>query len=160
MDLLIAGSIAALIAAALTWIFTRSGQVILRERLRAREEDFARQSSELERNRAEFRLLQERASSLQAELAATNAAAEARLAELRGSHDRLKAEFAELSAAALRTNRDDFLNQAQQAFAQLRESSAGDLTTRQAAIVALVQPLKESLARVDEKVADLERARS
>ncbi len=160
MDLLITGILASLVAAALTWFYARSGQATLRERLRAREADFERQSAELEQNRVVIQRVQERASTLQAELAAANASAEARLAELRGAHDRLKAEFAELSAAALRSNRDDFLNLAQQSFAQLREASSGDLAARQAAITALVQPLKESLTRVDEKVAELERARS
>ncbi len=94
-----------------------------------------------------------------AELAAEKAAAEARMSELRSANERLKAEFAELSATALRANRDDFLKLAEQSFAQLHEKSAGDLTNRQQAIDLLVKPLKESLEKVDQKIAELEQKR-
>jgi DNA recombination protein RmuC len=81
------------------------------------------------------------------------------VAELRSAHERLKGEFAELSAAALRHNRDDFLTLAQQAFAQIQEKSAGDYAARQTAIDAVVKPLRESLDKVDGKIAELEQRR-
>ena len=96
---------------------------------------------------------------LGADLAAERAAASAREAELRAAHERLRAEFAELSAAALRANSDDFLKLAKQSFEQLHEKSAGDLTNRQQAIDLMVKPLKESLDKVDQKIAELEQKR-
>jgi DNA recombination protein RmuC len=129
------------------------------ERLKAAGAETGRLAAELAAERASKVELQASNSRLGADLAAEHAAGEARVAELRSAHERLKAEFAELSATALRTNRDDFLKLAEQSFAQLHEKSAGDLTTRQQAIDLMVKPLKESLEKVDKKIAELEQKR-
>ncbi len=160
MDSLLIALCCAAGAAALAWFAARSRQAVLVERLRNAHGESLRLAAEAEVLRREGDTQRADNARLQAELAAEKASAEARLAELRSSHDRLKAEFAELSAAALRSSRDDFLKLATQSFGQLREASASDLDARQASIVALVQPLKESLTKVDEKIADLERARA
>jgi DNA recombination protein RmuC len=151
---------AALVAAVITWLFLQSRHTALAERLRARTDETTRLAAELSAARAENSQLSARNAQLGGELAAEHAGAEARLAELRTAHERLKAEFAELAAAALRANRDDFLQLAQQAFAQLQQKSTGDLAARQQAIDALVQPLKESLEKVDGKIAEIEKTRA
>jgi DNA recombination protein RmuC len=151
---------AALVAAVITWLFLQSRHATLAERLRARDAETTRLAAELSAARAENAQLSSRNAQLGGELAAERAGAEARLAELRTAHERLKAEFAELAAAALRANRDDFLQLAQQAFAQLQQKSTGDLAARQQAIDALVKPLKESLEKVDGKIAEIEKTRA
>jgi DNA recombination protein RmuC len=142
-----------------SWIILWGRRGALAERLRAAEADNARLAAELAAERvskAEFAAANAR---LGADLAAEKAGAEARVGELRSAHERLKGEFAELSATALRSNRDDFLKLAEQSFAQLHEKSAGDLTNRQQAIDSLVKPLRESLEKVDAKIAELEQRR-
>ena len=145
--------------AAIAWfvMWSRSGAVM--ERLRAAQSEVARLESELAAERAARTELASATSRLGAELAAERAGAEARVAELRSAHDRLKGEFAELSASALRANRDDFMKLAEQSFSQLHEKSAGDLASRQQAIDSLVKPLRESLEKVDAKIAELEQRR-
>lgn len=160
MNTVLFSLLSAAVAALLVWVFANERQRSLRAHLQLRGEELAKTQASLEAAQAELKALGERAGALQAELAASKASAEARLEELRLAHARLKAEFAELSASALRTNRDDFLKLAKEAFGQLKESSASDLGARQAAIASLVQPLKESLTKVDEKIAEMERARS
>ena len=76
------------------------------------------------------------------------------------AHERLTNEFKALSADALRANRTDFLEQAKQTFAQLQQQSSGDLEKRQQAIDALVRPLRESLEKVDGKIAEIEKTRA
>ena len=76
------------------------------------------------------------------------------------AHERLTNEFKALSADALRANRTDFLEQAKQTFAQLQQQSSGDLEKRQQAIDALVKPLRESLEKVDGKIAEIEKTRA
>jgi DNA recombination protein RmuC len=76
------------------------------------------------------------------------------------AHERLTNEFKALSADALRANRTDFLEQAKQTFAQLQQQSSGDLEKRQQAIDALVKPLRESLEKVDVKIAEIEKTRA
>jgi DNA recombination protein RmuC len=84
----------------------------------------------------------------------------ARLEAERETRERMATEFKALSADALRANRADFLDQAQQAFAQLHVQSAGELEQRKQAVEALVQPLRESLGRVGDKIGELEKARA
>lgn len=83
-----------------------------------------------------------------------------RLRAEQDAHQRLTNEFKALSADALRANRADFLDQARQAFAQLQQQSSGDLEKRQLAIDALVKPLRDSLEKVDGKIADMEKSRA
>jgi DNA recombination protein RmuC len=145
--------------ALLAWIILLGRKAALSERLKAAEAEGARLAAELAAERASAALLAAANARLGADLAAEHAGAEARVAELRSAHERLKGEFAELSATALRTNRDDFLKLAEQSFAQLHEKSAGDLVVRQQAIDSLVKPLRESLEKVDSKIAELEQKR-
>ena len=145
--------------AAFAWIVQSARRAALAERLRAVEADDARLASELAAEKAARAALAAESTRLAAELAAERAGAEARVAELRSAHERLKGEFAELSASALRANRDDFLRLAEQSFALLHDKSAGDLATRQQAIDSLVRPLRESLEKVDAKIAELEQRR-
>lgn len=143
----------------LAWVVAASRRAALQERLRAAEAEASRLAAELAGARASAAELAGANARLQAELAAERAGAEARIGELRSAHERLKGEFAELSSSALRANRDDFLKLAEQSFAQLHEKSSGDLAVRQQAIDALVKPLRESLEKVDAKIAELEQRR-
>lgn len=93
-------------------------------------------------------------------LTARNAEQAAQLDGARQLHERLSVEFRALSADALSANRADFLAQATSAFAQLRQEAAGDLEQRAHAVQSLVQPIRESLDRVDAKIADVERTRA
>ena len=138
-------------------LWSRRGALV--ERLSATAAEIARLSGELASERAAKAELSASNASLGASLAAEKASGEARIAELRSAHERLKAEFTELSASALRANSDDFLKLARQSFEQLHEKSAGDLTNRQQAIDSVVKPLKESLEKVDLKIAELEQKR-
>ncbi len=143
----------------LAWIILTGRRAALVERLRSAEAENARLTGELAAEKAARAELAASNARIGAELAAEKAGAEARVAELRSAHERLKGEFAELSATALRANRDDFLKLAEQSFAQLHDKSAGDLASRQQAIDSLVKPLKESLEKVDSKIAELEQRR-
>ena len=143
----------AFLASLLTWLILHGRGAALVERIRLREEELSRVSKE--RIQMEASLAEARA-----KLSASEADAAARLGELRGAHERLRGEFASLSAEALRASRDDFLKMAAQSFAQLREAAAGDLEARKASITALVQPLRESLGAVDQKIGEMEKSRA
>ncbi|MBM3854334.1 MAG: DNA recombination protein RmuC [Verrucomicrobia bacterium] len=137
------------LAATIVWLLRRAREAALRERLRSREEENARLNEELARLRAEA-----------ARLSVANAQLDTQLAAERSAHERLANEFKALSADALRHNRADFLDQARQAFAQLHQLSVGDLDRRREAIDALVRPLRESLEKVDAKIAEIEKTRA
>lgn len=141
--------LAALLSGVLTYLYARGRHGILAERLRAREDEFARLAAELTAARAEV-----------TRLGTLHTQATTELNAERAAHERLLNEFKALSADALRANRVDFLEQAKQAFAQLQQHSTSELEKRQQAIDALVKPLKESLDKVDTKIAEIEKARA
>jgi DNA recombination protein RmuC len=72
----------------------------------------------------------------------------------------LEQAFKALSADALRTNNETFLQLAQTQFEHLRSTAAGDLEQRRQAVEQLVAPIRESLERFDGKVNELERVRT
>lgn len=141
--------LAAIVSAALVWLFLRSRTAALDERLRARQDENERLAADLAALRAEG-----------SRLATLNAQLSTQLDAERTAHERLTNEFKALSADALRTNRTDFLEQAKQAFAQLQQQSTGELEQRKQAVEALVKPLRESLDKVDTKIGEIEKARA
>lgn len=67
--------------------------------------------------------------------------------------------FKSLSADALKSNNQSFLDLAKASLAEFQQGAKGDLEKRQIAIDALVAPVRASLDKVDEKIGALERAR-
>ncbi|MDD2234170.1 MAG: DNA recombination protein RmuC [Desulfitobacteriaceae bacterium] len=78
---------------------------------------------------------------------------------LNEAQKKLTVSFKALSAEALQTNNQAFLDLAQLTLAKFQESAKSDLETRQVAIDGLVKPLKESLEKVDIKLLEIENAR-
>lgn len=97
---------------------------------------------------------------LQTRLEEERKAAEAKLALLEEARQKLSDAFKALSADALRSNNQSFLELAKATLEKFQEGAKGDLDSRQKAIDQLVKPLKESLEKVDAKVAELEKARA
>lgn len=137
------------LTATFLWLFLRSREAALGERLRSREEENTRLLADLAALRTES-----------AKLSTLNTQLSTQLDAERNAHERLTNEFKALSADALRINRTDFLEQAKQAFAQLQQQSAGDLEQRKQAVEALVKPIRESLDKVDTKITEIEKARA
>ena len=107
----------------------------------------------------------------QARLSAETAAAKASLAAerkatadretlLEQTDDRLRATFAVLSAEALRTNNQSFLDLAKTSLAEYQQQATTDLKHRQQEIGSLVTPLNAALARVDAKLLEVEKERT
>ncbi len=70
------------------------------------------------------------------------------------------AAFKALSAEALKTNNESFLELARTSLERFQEGARSDLETRQKAIDELVKPLKESLVKVDDKIQAIEKSRT
>jgi DNA recombination protein RmuC len=141
--------LSATLAATIVWLFQRTREAALRERVRSRDDETTRLVGELETLRTEG-----------GRLATLNAQLATQLNAERDAHERLTNEFKALSADALRANRADFLEQAKQAFTQLQQQSVGDLDQRKRAVEALVKPICESLEKFDAKMAEIEKIRA
>ena len=123
--------------------------------LRRREEDAAtiRQLGE------DLALAQTERATLAARLSERETAHQAQLAELKNLRENLQDSFRALSSKALASNNEQFLALAQEKLGKFQEGAQGDLSKRQDAIRALVQPLAESLKSVDGRIAEIEKIR-
>jgi DNA recombination protein RmuC len=101
-----------------------------------------------------------RIAELETRLADERKATAAQLALLEDARQKLSDAFKALSADALRSNNQSFLELAKATLEKFQETAKGDLEGRQTAIDQLVKPLKESLEKVDAKIGELEKARS
>ncbi len=86
-------------------------------------------------------------------------ATEEKVKLLEDAEAKLSDAFKALSAEALRDSSHSFLDLAKAALEKYQEGARGDLESRQKAIDELVRPVKETLANMDTKLLDLEKAR-
>jgi DNA recombination protein RmuC len=103
--------------------------------------------------------LQDKAA-LAASLEAERRSGTEKLALLKDAESKLRDAFAALSADALKQNTHSFLQLARTSLSEFQKTATLDLDGRQKAIDALVQPLRESLTRVDTKLNEVERGRA
>ncbi len=142
-------------AVALSRSEAAAARAAIEERLRGREEQIV----ELRRALA---AKEERESALEAEgsgLKAQLAAYDEKVRALESSENRLTDAFQSLAGRALSQNNQVFLDLAKQNLEVLQSKAQGDLEQRQQAIAALLEPMKVSLAKVDEEVRRIEGTR-
>jgi DNA recombination protein RmuC len=84
---------------------------------------------------------------------------EEKLQVLLRAEEQLKTVFRSLSTDALQENSRTFLQLAQISLEKFHEGAKGDLQTRQTAIVELINPVKESLLKLDTDMRHLEKER-
>jgi len=100
-----------------------------------------------------------RVEGLQAQAGEERKGAAEKLALLSDAQARLREMFQALSAEALHQSGESFLRLAGEAFEKHQASATGALAQRETAIRELVQPLRESLTGVDQRIAELEKMR-
>ena len=96
----------------------------------------------------ETRLLEERKASLE------------KLAVLNDAQAKLSDAFQALSAQALQSNNQAFLDLAKATLEKFQEGARGDLELRRRAIDEMVRPMRESLEKVDQKIGEFEKVRA
>jgi len=140
---------------------------VLTERLDARQqtiEDLDAKGRQLESQVREVQLietrLRERAVELETTLEQERKQADEKLAVINEAQQKLSDAFKALASEALKSNNQSFLDLAKATLETFQESAKGDLDRRQQAIQQLVQPVKESLEKVDAKIQDIEKARA
>ena len=145
--------ISAALAGALGWFIanSRSAAVTERAKLLAADLDIAR---------AQLAELSALNSQLSASLASERASAAEKISALTDAHERLTNSFKALSADALRSNNQSFLELARETFSKLHQQSSDELGKRQQAIDSMVKPLRESLEKVDTKIGEMEKSRA
>ena len=108
----------------------------------------------------EITVLKETQATLTTTLQKERKASEEKLALLSDAQQKLSDAFKALSADALKSNNQSFLELAKTALESFQKGAQTDLESRQKAIDELVKPLKESLEKVDGKIALIEKERT
>lgn len=99
-------------------------------------------------------------SGVAAQLAQTGRAEAEKLALLEKAEQKLADAFNALSAQALKSNNQAFLDLARQNLAAFQESAKGELAARQQAVEGLVKPLAETLEKLTAQQQEMEKARA
>jgi DNA recombination protein RmuC len=93
-------------------------------------------------------------------LADLRAADERQLADLRAEQARMVEQFQAVAAEVMRKSNADFLDLAEQRLTRQAERADGELARRQQAVEHLVQPLRDTLGKVELQLTEAERART
>jgi DNA recombination protein RmuC len=151
-SLLFAAALAAAAATAVWTVFQSRRIAELRAALQQRETTFASLQRDLT-------AAKEECARVGAQLEAAQAASSEKLALLQAAELRLRDAFSALSSEALKHNNESFLQLARASLSEFQRAAATDLDGRHKALETLVQPLRESLVRVDSTLQDVERGR-
>ncbi|HUS10089.1 MAG TPA: DNA recombination protein RmuC [Pyrinomonadaceae bacterium] len=132
----------------------------LKERLEGKESELQKLRAALDGEVVEHRRAREEGVQLNAALEGERRAAQERKDSFKQAAEELSEKFKALSRDALKDNNQSFLQLAKATLEKFQETAKGDLELRQKAIDQLVQPLKESLERVDGKIGEIEKERA
>ena len=124
----------------------------LEEQVKAREERIAAMQQDLTR-------LESLRSKLETTLDKEQRAINEKLAMLNNAEAKLSNAFQALAAEALKNNNQSFLELATQNLETFQQQAKGDLEMKRLAIDQLFTPVKETLARLDTHVGQLEKER-
>lgn len=122
----------------------------LQTRLETELREYASLTSTLQISLSEMetRLHEERKNSLE------------KLSILNDAQIKLSDSFKSLSAQALQSNNQTFLDLARTTLEKFQEGARGDLELRRRAIDEMVRPMRESLEKVDQKIGEFEKVRA
>lgn len=151
--------VGAVLGALIIWLLLRTREATLSTRAESAEALIAKLETDLAAHRARVIELESAGAALRAQLEAERKAAEARIDDLRDARTRMSDAFKALSADALKSSNEQFLNLAQTHLAKFQDGAKGELEKRQQAIDALVKPIRESLEKVDGKIGEIEKTR-
>ena len=160
--------VGAAIGAGLGWVLLRSkassasaaDQATLKERLAGKESELQRLQETFNHELADHKNSRQENAQLNAALEGERRAAQERKDAFKQAADELSEKFKALSRDALNDNNQSFIQLAHAKLEKFQETAKGDLQLRQKAIDQLVQPLRESLERVDGKIGELEKTRA
>lgn len=162
--------IAALAGLFIGWLFTRlaaSGRISAgAERLKAEERRSAEievrlvhAAAEAERNEQDAQTFRNQLTELRSRLESELKAAAEKQALLERAEIKLSDTFKALSADALRSSSEQFLQLAKTSLSTQTEEAKGDIEKRKIAIEALVKPVAESLGKFEFRIGEIEKAR-
>jgi DNA recombination protein RmuC len=163
MELGITGVIGLLFGSLLAWLALRSRAATLHARLSLTDKELTAAKADLARLFADQRVLVEGRARLESALESERKSSNEKIELLTKAGDRaaedLQNAFKALAADALKNNSSSFLQIAQETLKRFQSEAKGDLDARHKAVADLVQPVRESLSKVDAQIQQMEIAR-
>ncbi len=158
-SLLLLAALGAAFGALITWLTFRSASAVLRSSLGAMQKDLGDARAEASRLAKQNSELNSSMAALQATLAHERKASEEKQELLHQATEKLSESFRALSADALKSNNQAFLDLAKTSLEKFQSQARGDLEQRQKAVETLVAPIEESLKKVDDQIQQIENTR-
>lgn len=159
-SLLLPAALGAAFGGFIVWLAVRSGSAGLRSRLSLMEKDLASARSELAREAQENAHAAAKVAGLEATLGLERRANQEKLDLVTRAGEELRHAFQALSADALKSNNQAFLELAKASLEKFQSQAKGDLELRQKTVEQLVSPIRESLEKVDAQIKQIEKERS
>jgi DNA recombination protein RmuC len=152
-------AVGAILGFVIAWLLLRPNAAVLNARLSALQQELAKARGES----AKFTELNSQLNSVRVKLETTVAlerkSNEDKIALLNQMTQELRDSFQALSADALKSNNQTFLQLANATLEKFQSAAKGDLELRQQAVENLVAPIGESLRKVDEQIRQMESTR-
>jgi DNA recombination protein RmuC len=143
----------------IVWLIGRSRNTMFHERLIAIQRELENSRADLNQKNEKLSELNQSIVRLETTLEHERRASREKVAILDDATQKLRDAFQALSAEALKSNNQSFLELAKATLEKYQAEAKGDLEQRQKAVENLVTPIKQSLEKVDTHVRDLEKAR-
>src|SRR5216683_3704524 len=144
----------------ISWLLTRSRSQVLDVRLSAVQNDLNLARAEAQKLATANAGLNTRCATLEATLEHERKANDEKLGLLDRATTGLREAFQALSADALKSNNQAFLELARTSLERFQSEAQGDLKSRQEAVANLVAPIGESLEKVESQIQQIEKDRS
>lgn len=151
--------VGAVLGSVITWLALRPNSSGLQARLSLAEQELSTAREELSKATKFNSELNANIATLTANLLHAQKEGDARLVLLNQATEQLKQTFQALSAEALKSNNQAFLQLAQTSLQKFQSEAEGDLELRQKAVESLVAPIAESLRKVDTQIQRIEESR-
>ncbi len=144
----------------ITWLVLRSNSAVLNSLLTSVHQELAGVRANADKLVNSNSQLSKANATLEERLVGEQKASEEKSNLLNRVEEEFREAFQALSAEALRTNNQAFLELAKTSLERFQSEAEGDLELRQKAIETLVAPIGESLGKVDAQIRQIENDRS
>ncbi len=144
----------------LTWLFLRSRSAVLESRLSSIQQELTSARLDVAKNNQLNTELNAAVARLDAAIVHERKANQEKAELLDQATEGLREAFRALSADALKSNNQAFLELARTSLERFQSEAKGDLKSRQEAVENLVAPIGESLRKVEDQIQQIEKSRS
>ena len=144
----------------IAWLWLRPNTAVMNTRLSSLQQELLGARAEAKKSGELTGHLNSAMARMETTVALERKANEERAALLNRMEEKLRESFQALSAEALKSNNQAFLDLANETLEKYQSEAKGDLEQRKQAVENMVAPIGESLRKVDEQIREMENVRN